>query len=220
MRYCQATGCSRPVSGWAAYCNTHKARARRHGDAQQQGVTKAELKPYLQTIRRRIAKNPDNPAWKALEGRWLTLVEHAHGELATYKQGIPYVRQHRLAYDEVIKLARDVKPVDVVETVLAMYLMLEQEPRRFRSDDGFRFQLARRMRALTDVNAGTWYDHTSRRVKRVYRDTAPKTTAYIGELLAEVFGASGLHIARLEQARSDAKRQRAGELWANLEQLK
>ena len=219
MRYCQATGCSRPVSGWASYCNSHKARARRHGDAQQQGVTKAQLKPYLLAIRRRIARNADNPAWKALEGRWLTLVEHAHAELITYKQGIAHVRQHRLAYEEILKLANHVKPVEVVETVLAVYLMLEQEPRRFRSDDGFRFQLARRVRALTEVNQGTWYDHRTQRVKRVYRDTAPKTTAFLGELLAETLGAAGLHVARLEQARSDAKQQEAEALWSNLEKL-
>ena len=72
-----------------------------------------------------------------------------------------------------------------------MYLMLEQEePRRFRSDDGFRFQLARRVRALTDVNQGTWYDHWAQRVKRVYRDTAPKTTACIGELTDALWSAA------------------------------
>jgi hypothetical protein len=65
------------VSGWAHYCNSHKSRIRRHGDAQQQGVTKAQLKPYLEAVRRRIAKNADNPAWKTIEGNWLVLVEHA-----------------------------------------------------------------------------------------------------------------------------------------------
>ena len=220
MRYCQAAGCSRPVSGWAAYCNSHKSRARRHGDAQQQGVTKAELKPYLQTIRRRIAKNPDSPAWKALEGRWLALVEYAHSELATYKQGIAHIRQHRLAYDEIMKLGYHVKPAEVVETVLAMYLLLEQDPRRFRSDDGFRFQLARRVRALTDVNQGTWYDHKSQRVKRAYRDAPPKTTAHIGELLAEVFGAAGLQIARLEQAQAEQQKANRTKLFDAVSDLK
>jgi hypothetical protein len=111
------------------------------------------------------------------------------------------------------------KPAEAVETVLAMFLMLEQEPRRFRSDDAFRFQLARRVRGLTDVNQGTWFDHRAQRVKRVYRDAAPKTTAYIGELLAETLGAAAIHLARLEQTRSAAKKQEAEALWANLEKL-
>ena len=219
MRYCQSPGCSRPVSGWAHYCNSHKTRARRHGDAQQEGITKPQLKPYLEAVRRRMAKNADNPTWKTMEGNWLALVEYAHAELTTYKQGAGHIRQHRLAYEEIVKLAKGVTPAEVVHTVLALYLMAEQEPRRFRLDEGFRFQLVRRVRPLTDVNQGTWYDHKVRRVKRVYRDTAPKTTAYIGELLAETLGAAGIHLARLEQARSDARRQEAKALWSDLEKL-
>jgi hypothetical protein len=68
MRYCQSPGCSRPVSGWSLHCNAHKSRARRHGDPQQEGVTKAQLKPYLEVVRRRITKNADTlpgRPWKA-----------------------------------------------------------------------------------------------------------------------------------------------------------
>ena len=74
-----------------------------------------------------------------MEGNWLALVEHAHAELTTYNRGAVHIRQHREAYEEVKKLANNVEPAAVVQTVLALYLMAEQEPRRFRSDDGFRF---------------------------------------------------------------------------------
>ena len=219
MRYCQSPGCSRPVSGWAYYCNSHKSRARRHGDPQQEGVTKAQLKPYLDTVRRRIAKNADNPAWKTMEGNWLALVEHARAELTTYQQGTVHIRQRREAYQEIMKLANDVTPAEVVHTVLALYLMAEQEPRRFRSDEGFRFQLVRRVRALTETNRGTWYDHKVRRVKRVYRDTAPKTTEYLGQCLAEVLGEAGLYLARLEQAQAEQKRANRKKLFDALSEL-
>ena len=219
MRYCQSPGCSRPVSGWAHHCNSHKSRTRRHGDPQQEGITKAQLKPYLEAVRRRIAKNADNPAWKTIEGNWLALVEHARAELSSYNEGVGHIRQHRLAYEEIVKLAKDVTPAEVVHTVLALYLMAEQEPRRFRSDEGFRFQLVRRVRALTETNRGTWYDHKVRRVKRVYRDTAPKTTEYLGQCLAEVLGPAGLYIASLEQAGLEAKKQQAEKLWADMEKL-
>jgi hypothetical protein len=157
----------------------------------------------LEVVRRRIAKNADNPAWKTMEGNWLALVEHAHAELTTHKQGAVHIRQHRLAYEEIMKLANHVKPAGVVETIVAMYLMQEQEPRRFRSDDGFRFQLVRRVRGLSEVNRGTWYDNKIGRVKGVYRDLAPKATEYLGELLATTLGAAGLYVARLEQAQAE-----------------
>jgi hypothetical protein len=65
-------------------------------------VTKAQLKPYLDTVRRRIAKNADNPAWKTMEGNWLALVEHARAELTTYQQGTVHIRQRREAYQEIM----------------------------------------------------------------------------------------------------------------------
>jgi hypothetical protein len=34
-----------------------------------------------------------------------------------------------------------------------MFVMWEMEPRKFRSDDAFRMQLARRVRRLTEANA-------------------------------------------------------------------
>jgi hypothetical protein len=220
MRYCQSPGCSRPVSGWSLHCNAHKSRARRHGDAQQEGITKAHLKPYLEVVRRRIAKNADNPAWKTMEGNWLALVEHAHAELTTYNRGAVHIRQHREAYEEVKKLAKHVKPAAVVETVLALYLMAEQDSRRFRSDDGFRFQLVRRVRGLTDVNRGTWYDNKIGRVKGVYRDLAPKATEYLCDLLATTLGAAGLYVARLEQAQAEQQKASRTRLFDALSELK
>ena len=88
MSHCRAPGCSRPTSGCAVYCNSHKARARRHGDPRQEGITKAHLKPYLDAIRLRIARNPDNPAWKMIEGEWLGMVDDARAELSRYRAGI------------------------------------------------------------------------------------------------------------------------------------
>ena len=65
----------------------------------------------------------------------------------------------RKAAEEVLKVAEVATPRDVIETVLAVFVMQELDPRRFRSDPGFRFQLVRRMRALADVSAGQRWDH-------------------------------------------------------------
>ena len=42
----------------------------------------------------------------------------------------------------------------------------------------------RRVRGLTLTNAGQYCDHKTGRIKRVYRDAKPKTTAYLAELLS------------------------------------
>jgi hypothetical protein len=79
-----------------------------------------------------------------------------------------------------------------------MYVMLEMDPRRFASDQAFRTQLVRRVRGLTEVNAGVWWDHRAGRNKRAYKDLSPRTTAIMGELLVRAFGAPGVMLARKE----------------------
>jgi hypothetical protein len=136
---------------------------------------------------------------------------------ALQKAGLGYER--RAAY-EVQKIADAARPRDVVEVVLAVFIMQEMEPRRFRSDTAFRFQLVRRVRALADVNAGLSYDNKSNKVRRVYRELSPRAIAVIGQWIAEALGGAGIHLARLE--REDEGRQKAErlELHKALEELK
>jgi hypothetical protein len=70
----------------------------------------------------------------------------------------------RKAAEEVLKVAEEATPRDVIETVLAMSMMEELDRRRFRSDPGFRFQLVRRgVRALRKLPRETPYVFTTER---------------------------------------------------------
>jgi hypothetical protein len=60
----------------------------------------------------------------------------------------------RTAAFELVKLSNAVEARAVLKTVLAMFLMQDQEPRKFRSDNAFLTQMVRRVRGLTKVNAG------------------------------------------------------------------
>jgi hypothetical protein len=107
----------------------------------------------------------------------------------------------------------------VVETALAMFMLQELEPRRFRSDEAFRTQLVRRVRGLTEVNAGEYYDHASGKTKRAYRELTPRATAVLGLWLAEAFGGAGLHLARLELTEWEKKNEERRELHKALSEL-
>jgi hypothetical protein len=186
----------------------------------QEAISKAELKTYLKRVRQRIAKNPESQAWGQLEARWLAVVEHAKGIVAGFQAGRAGTRYVRKAAEEVLKVAAVATPRDVVETVLAVFMMQEFDPRRFRSDPGFRFQLVRRVRALADVNAGQRYDHRSGKVRRVYRELAPRAVATIGQWLADMIGAAGVHVARLEVRDIEKAKQERQALWGALAELK
>jgi hypothetical protein len=218
-RTCRVPGCNRPAaSSHAVYCSAHRTANRRHGDPAQKAITKAQLKPYLKLVKARIGKNPEHIAWVALDDRWRLLVDHAEAVVAKFMtEAGP--RWRLLAAREVIKLAKVVKPRDVVEVVAAMVVMQEFEPRAFRSDDAFWQQLARRVRSLSDLHIGERWDFKRNRVRRVYREMNPQAAVCLGHWLAEMLGAGGQHIARVERAAREKKAKEARELYEALATL-
>lgn len=219
MKECRVTSCRKATTRWGRLCTTHRNHQRRHGHPEQTGVTKGELAPYRKIVRDRKARNPDNPFWSAVEARWLAVVDTARRVVDRYQDGEPMPQTHRKACEELIRVAEDVAPWIVSETALAMVILQNDKPRRFKSDDAFRQQFARRVRGLTDLNAGSWYDHGTGKVKRVYRDISAKTAIEIGQTLVEVFGYPGLLLARHEEQATQRKRQERMELASMVEAL-
>lgn len=216
---CRAPGCGARTTRFGAYCDTHKARKRRHGACDQQAITSAHLKPHLKRIRARIAKNPDSRVWAAADERWQAIIGHARGIMAVWHSGHACNRPTVRAAEEVVKLADNVSPREVVEVVLAMYLLEDDDPRRFRSDQAFRTQLVRRVRALTDLNAGIWTDPRTGKAKRAYRDLTPHTVAFMASWLATALGPVGLYLARMEHQEQEQKQQERAALAKALEEL-
>ncbi|MBO1906641.1 hypothetical protein KHP60_15655 [Microvirga sp. 3-52] len=208
MRTCRVPGCTEPTTRFGAHCTTHKAAMRRHGDPRQEGVTKAQLEPYVKLVEARIAKNAANPVWTQLDDRWQALTRSAEAILAAYHNGRPGLRQEVRAASEVKKLGQAVEPREVIVTALAMYLMLYQEPRRFRSDDAFSTQLVRRVRGLSDVNVGVWHDNKTNKMRRVYRELPPRVVQVIAGWIVPVLGGVGMKLVELEKADWEAQQQK------------
>src|ERR1700722_1846125 len=123
---CRAPGCDSPTtSRYSVSCSRHQSRLRRQGDVAQEAISKADLKGYLKLVRQRTSKNPDSPAWGQLEARWLAVIEHANGVVASFRAGKAGGRYVRKAAEEVLKVAAVATPRDVIETVLAISMMEE-----------------------------------------------------------------------------------------------
>ena len=205
-KYCKAPGCSQAASGYSIYCDHHKQAQRRHGHAAQAGVTVHELRPFVALVDARKAKNPGNPTWPMLVARWEAVVDAAKATLVRYGSGQPGNRYAVKAAHQLTTLAENTEPWAVVRTVLAMYLLQDQQPRRFVSDAAFDAQLVRRVTRLAPANAGTYWDQSSGRAKRVYRDIPPRAVQALAVPLKEALGAAGVMLAAKE--REDAERQR------------
>ena len=211
--YCRVQGCSGKSSRYGVYCTTHKARDRRHGDPVQETITAASLQPYRSAIRARIRRNPSNPLWSLLEANWRETVAEAEGFISdAMASGLGARRYVMAACREVVKLSKHVEPREIAETALAMFLLQDQEPRRFKSDRGFRVQLSRRLRALTDVNVGTYINPTTGKPTRVYRELTPRVAEELGRMASVTFGGAGVMLAELERKQAQDNRQRRAEM--------
>lgn len=125
MHYiCRAPGCSdRAASRFGIYCSSHKAQLRRHGAIGQRAITKADLKLYRALVAARLEKNQGTVLRSQLEAQWKGLVSRAEGIIQAFKAGTPMVRFRREAAREILKLNKGVTIADLIETVLAIYVM-------------------------------------------------------------------------------------------------
>ncbi len=199
LNTCRAPGCPGAAHGYSPYCQPHKQNLRRHGAATQEGVTVHELRPFWDLVEARKTKNPNSDAWSLLEARWGVVLDYARTTLQRHAEGLPGHRIGRLAAHHLVTIGDSVESWTVVRTALAMYLMQDKRPTRFASDTAFDFQLVRRVRGLSDVNAGVYWDHKEQRSRRVYRDTPPRVMQAMVEPLKAAFGVAGLTLATKER---------------------
>ncbi|KQO74524.1 hypothetical protein ASF20_04575 [Methylobacterium sp. Leaf88] len=219
VRSCRAPGCGARTSRYGAFCQTHRSRSRRHGHPEQESITKADLTPHLKLVRARIARNETSPLWAECEARWNAVLEHARRVLAAFQRGQAGYRPDRIAAQEVVQLASNVEPLRVLDTTFAMFLLQDRQPRQFRSDAAFRFQLVRRLRGLTELNAGSWYNHKTGKTHKAYRELTPRAVMVFGQWVADALGGVGLYLAKLEREQEEAKQQQMRSLAGALEAL-
>lgn len=211
LNQCRVHGCPAAAHGYSTYCQNHKQNTRRHGAPTQEGVTVHELRPYASLVEARKAKNPSSEAWTILTDRWGVVQDHSKATLQRFIEGRAGSRVERLAAHHLVTVGRSVEPWVVVKTALALFMMQEQHPARFASDAAFDSQLVRRVRGLTETNAGAYWDHKEQRSKRVYRDIPPRVIQAMARPLKAAFGAAGLMLAAKERediAKANEERRR------------
>lgn len=194
MTTCQSPGCRKRTTGYSRYCNAHKARDGRHGHPLQETITTHRLKGYVQLVRGWIARQRQDNLWNLFEGVWNNAVDQARAKLAEYHAGRPSLRHEVQAADDLVRVAKDVPARRIVETLLAVAVMQEAEPRAFKSDRAFWCQAARRFRGLSDLHVGSYWNHQQGRVKRVYRDPKPRAAEALGHMLMQSLGPVGHRI--------------------------
>lgn len=115
-RPCSIVACGKDASGYSTLCELHKRSMRRHGHAEQSGVTVHELQPFREAITARRAKNPGNPTWQLLAGRWQAVTGHAEAVLAAAASGSAGVSYERQTAQQLLILRDSVPDHVVIDT--------------------------------------------------------------------------------------------------------
>lgn len=199
---CRVLGCrceARNFGGFGIYCDAHQKRLRRHGHPEQVAIDKRHLAPIFSRVVERRRKNASPLIWENIEKRWDVVVAEAEAVRARRITGAASSSHEARAADAVLRLAESVTAAEVVDTVVALYLLQKDDPRRFRSDEAFKFQLVRRVLGLTETNATRHVDPRTGAAKLAYRDPPPGVVRVLAGWITAALGPVGLHIARLEE---------------------
>jgi hypothetical protein len=206
MPTCRVSGCEKPSDGYSPFCSSHKRRARRHGAAGQGTITATQLKPHREAIKRWLGGRPEANGWGPIRTLFGHVVEASRAELADMerKASPRYLRQ---AHDDIVKVASEgPETIDAAAlTIAAMFALQQEQPVLFASDDGFRVQLARRFRTLSDINVAESWSQTDGKVKRVYRDASSRRLVTLGQLLSRGLGGLSLTIHKTMTEEGDRK---------------
>ncbi|WP_225767918.1 hypothetical protein [Inquilinus sp. Marseille-Q2685] len=219
MKPCRVSWCTEPASGWGRHCDRHKAHDRRHGHPEQIAITKTMLAPYEKLVEGVKARNAASPAWVQLGAIWAEVVAEAKAEVDQFRRGGAMNKVSVMASKEIVRIGEEAEPWEVVRAALATAWMEADQPRLFRSDDAFRVQLCRRVRALVERNAGIWYDASGKR-RRHYKELPRQVAVLIGHRLAVAFGPSGVALWRKEADKAEERKMRQARLTEALEELK
>ncbi|WP_155804520.1 hypothetical protein [Magnetospirillum fulvum] len=187
-RSCSVPGCTAPARNDHSHlCEAHRQRQRRHGHVRQRGITKALLRPYVARVRGIIDKDTTGQLAAALHQLHALLGDRARQSVADALSGRPGSKWERIAGQEVAKVVEATNALDCAALVAGLFLLRDEEPGQFVSEDGFRFQLARLFRAQTDLAFGSYWDQEAGKTKTVYRDLSPRATAALARWVVDAY---------------------------------
>lgn len=184
-RTCKVPGCSKPTrSPQGTMCEAHRQRWRRHGDPKQEAIRKQDIAPLMKQVRDTIERDSSGQIEAGLKKLKSLLEAEASSTIAESRSGAMSSYRLKTAH-EIQRVLQNTDALTCASGIAAIYLLQERNSRRFASDRGFTFQLVRRFRALTDLNAGTYYNNKTGKVHRVYKDLPAQVTEFLGRTLIE-----------------------------------
>lgn len=193
QRRCDVASCGKLARRWGRYCRTHDMANFRTGHPEGRAILLRDVRPYLKLTTRYIREHREHPTIRQALA-WCARLLHS-----------PRVRVAWLAVDTTPerRLARWLDSMEdagvtaekLLGVITAMYLIQEVEPRAFRSDRHFRFQLAFRvLRTAPSSRSEMWAGG-----KRCFKSD-PITVGlkeYLADRIERGAGVAAIQVARV-----------------------
>jgi hypothetical protein len=119
----------------------------------------------------------------------------------------------------LLQAAKDAPFEAVLETVSAVLLLRDTDPRRFKSDDALRVQLARAVRRLGTTAVAWGYDHKTGKTRGVYRAFPHRASLVLADMVLETIGPAAGRIVATVKAEVDRKARDEGQYRAALAEI-
>jgi hypothetical protein len=205
MRYCIVPNCTKQARSsriWgvtSSLCEGHRRRWRRHGDAGQAAITRQELKPLAAAARRIIARDLSGRLQGVLARLHSSLQDFATGVLSDIEHGQRVPKWTLRGVEQVVKVMTATDPVECACVVSSVFMLCEEQPRRFASQRGFQFELVQAFRKQIDTSWGRYWDEKTNRSKTVYVEITPRCVEAIAAILIHTYAKLASRIITLYQ---------------------
>ena len=171
---------------------------------------------YRREVRKFLDTRKDDLTWGKAGARLAVLIGKASDTVAMFDSGRAMCRWEVGAARLILMVTDDVDAREVIETVAAMALLRERDPRRFQDDAAFMVQCCRRFAGLTDRWAGQYWSEKTGSMHKVYHDVPRRTALLLGRYLMVAIGCIGIYMAKAQAERERVDREARNALFAAL----
>ncbi len=196
---CIVDGCPKHAHGRDKYCSQHLHRVNTHGHPEQLPVT-LKLAPYKQQITLWTASADGMKAFNAIVASYEEAAKSfqrdavaAHNEMMT--TGIRHNTMHNQVAEIVSRTSRLKDSRKTVTQLLALGLMLEDQPRSFRSDTAIFFQAVNVFNEDANVRKKLYSKQTGK-IETVTRYGKKSARLHLGRWLMKNYVSLGIQLSR------------------------
>ncbi|GGE08926.1 hypothetical protein [Rhizobium anhuiense] len=209
MKTCKAGGCSTQTNGFSSYCERHKRTKARHGHPQQTGVKKSDLKQYLKEIESYLKTVSASNANDIIDDIWSRTVAKAKAHIDGTTRGVSFNVHELQAAQAIVSLSWEADSKTICCLLMAMGFWYEYDQRRWKYDEGFRFQTVRMLLRLNPREAAYKWS-VNGLTRSVYREIPPRTIRALWSIIEETkLVLYGMEIARRKARALAIARQKA-----------